>query len=585
MPQSPPGPVYRFGGFEFDPALGELRKSGIRIQLQGQPGAVLHFLLERAGDLVTRRELQERLWPAETFVDFERGLNAAVTRLRVALGDSAGRPRYLETLPRRGYRFLAPVTRAAHGPESGEPRTEGQRRLIVMPFEQLHADTDTAFLRFSLPDAITNSLAGVRNLVVRSSRMAGQLAPLGSNLPAIATQADVDAVITGTLLRSGEQLRVSAQLIDFPSGTVVWTHVAQVSIGEMFALQDELTRRIVSSLVPAVSCAGSGPRANVPRNARAYEYYLRANYLSTQMRDLELARQMYRQCLAEDPGFAPAWGRLARCHRILAKFRADPRENLASAEEAFQRAFALDPRSPGIHSSYAYHETEQGRAKEAMARLLGVLRDNQDDPEVYAGLVHACRYAGLTAASLAADAAARRLDRNARTSVMNTYFALGRYEEAVAASSDDVGYMEAMVMDGLGHTAAARERVRHREHLPPLMHKWMLMLEAYLEGREEDAVAGIREIDEQGVDPEGFFYRGRLLARLGRKELALSTLSRASAIGYYCAPAWREDPYLHCLRDEPRFLTMADAVTTRCEQARRVFEEGGGTHLLRMSGP
>lgn len=148
--------------------------------------------------------------------------------------------------------------------------------------------------------------------------------------------------------------------------------------------------------------------------------------------------------------------------------------------------------------------------------MLQSLRDNRHDIELYSALVYACRYAGLLEASLAAHDAAIRLDRNARTSVMHTYFVMGQLEAALAASTDDVGFIEAMVLDALGRRNDALDRVRRRDNLPPLMRRWMEMLEAYLNGQTGEAVEAILDMERQGVDPEGFFYRARILARLGR---------------------------------------------------------------------
>lgn len=135
------------------------------------------------------------------------------------------------------------------------------------------------------------------------------------------TEADAGTVLAGTLLRSGDQIRVAAQLLEVPAGTVIWTHVAQIAMGEIFSVQDRLAERITASLLPSVGIREATERKkDVPATARAYEFYLRANHLSTQMRDLAVARDMYRKCLEEDPLYAPAWARLARCYRILGKF-------------------------------------------------------------------------------------------------------------------------------------------------------------------------------------------------------------------------------------------------------------------------
>ncbi len=566
--------IARFGPFEFDTAAGELRKNGLRIHLHGQPMAILALLLGKPGELVTRQEFQARLWPADTFVDFERGLNAGVTRLRAALSDSADQPRFLETVPRRGYRFIAPVSRpSAIGPPADPPPT--LTRLAVLPFDQLVPDPETAFLSFSLPDAITSSLAGFPSLIVRSSRITA-----GPGLAALATEANVDAVITGTILRSGNLLRVCAQLVQVPAGTVVWTHEARLPMGDLFELLDELIRRIIGSLAPSVAVRIDQPRRDVPASARAYELYLRANHLSTQIRDLTLARDLYRACLDEDPHYAPAWARLARCHRILAKFRAGSEDHVALADQAFARAFALNPQLPGIHSQYAFHETEQGRAKEAMVRLLRLLPNHPHDPDLYASLVYACRYAGLVEASLRAHRAAKKLDRGARTSVMNTHLVMGEYAAALEASIDDVGFMDAMVLDGLGRRTEALDRLRRREHLPPLMIKWLQMLELYLQGHADDAVHRLVEMDREGVDPEGFFYRARLLARLGRTDEAIDGLERSLRAGFFCAPAWLANDYLEPIRHFPRFRQLHDTAAQLTAEAHQAYLAAGGDEAL-----
>src|SRR2546426_6752352 len=145
--------ILRFGTFEVNPRSGELRKGGVRIKLHGQPFEVLAMLLERRGQMVTREELRLRLWPTDTFVNFDHGVNTAINKLREALGDSADNPRFVETLPRRGYRFVGTVD-SVSAPAPAPHMT----RLIVMPFRILRSDPETDFLAFSLPDAIASSL-------------------------------------------------------------------------------------------------------------------------------------------------------------------------------------------------------------------------------------------------------------------------------------------------------------------------------------------------------------------------------------------------------------------------------------------
>src|SRR5262252_4879529 len=200
--------VLRFGPFELDTAGGVLRRNGDPIRLAPQPCRVLELLARRSGQVLTRAEVAEHVWPGDTIVDFEQGLNFCVRQVREALGDDAEAPRYVETLPRRGYRFLAEVTR------SESAAAPPLLRLIVLPFRLLRSDPETDFLGFSLPDALTSSLAGLRSLVVRSSVAAARFAGEAPDPKRIAAEADVDLIVSGTLLRAGGEVRVATQLTD-----------------------------------------------------------------------------------------------------------------------------------------------------------------------------------------------------------------------------------------------------------------------------------------------------------------------------------------------------------------------------------
>jgi len=456
-------------------------------------------------------------------------------------------------------------------------------RIIVLPLHQLRSDPDFEFLSFSLSDAISASLAGLRSMVVRSSRVASRYATLDIDLRAIAEDAGVDAVVTGTLLRIGDRLRASIQLVEVPSGTMIWTDSADVGLDDIFRLQDQLAKRIVASL--------SGPlndrekalmSCDVPASARAYEFYLRANHLSNRVQDLSVARELYERSLEVDPHYAPAWARLARCYRVRAKYGDDSVRNMQRAADAFERAFALNPDLPTAHSLYAQHEAEQGHSDDALSRLLNGINNNPNDPELYAGLVHVCRYSGLLDASLAAHQKALRLDPNIRTTVMNTQFVMGNFQHVVDAGADEVGYMEAMALDALGRRDEARNRLRPAENraLPPLIRKVVDMLRLVLDGEGRRAVASLLELNIEGADPEGYFYRARLLAQLSEPDAALVTLAQAVQKGFWCVPALRDDAFLAAVRNLAGFgalLTEAEAFGAR---AARAFAEGGGQRVL-----
>ena len=349
---SEPATILRFDVFELDTGSGELRKNGDRIKLPPQPFRVLEMLVRRSGEVVTRAEIRERIWCDDTFVDFEQGLNFCIRQIREAVGDTAVSPRFIETLPRRGYRFLLPLETSA----SVEPKPV--TRLIILPFRMLRPDPETDFLAFSLPDALTTSLSALKSLVVRSSLAASRFSGGAHDLKTIAAEADVDLIVTGTLLSAGEEMRVTAQLTDAASGTLVWSHATQTSIGNVFRLQDELTERVVNALsLPLTAREQRILRQDVPSNPKAYEYYLRGNQFSHDAKQWGAARDLYLRCVEADPCYAPAWARLGRIHHVMAKYlTTGAKDGLARAEAAFRQALDLNPDLAIAHKFYAQLE-------------------------------------------------------------------------------------------------------------------------------------------------------------------------------------------------------------------------------------
>src|SRR5262249_37322889 len=174
-------------------------------------------------------------------------------------------------------------------------------RLVVLPFRVLRPDPETDFLAFSLPDAITTSLSGFGSLVVRSSAAAARYAGAAPDLKVLAAETDVDRVVTGTLLRAGDQLQATAQLVEAPGGTLLTSHTVKASLGDLFQLQDEIARRVVEAL--SLPLTGSTPTPDRPRDADAYALYLKANELARRYDKLAEARDVYRECVERDPKF------------------------------------------------------------------------------------------------------------------------------------------------------------------------------------------------------------------------------------------------------------------------------------------
>jgi serine/threonine protein kinase len=487
-------------------------------------------------------------------------------------------------------RAMAEDLRAARLGGRSAPAQPKLKRLIALPFRMLRPDAEFDFLSFSLPDAITNSLSALSALVVRSSAAAARYAGHPTDLRAVAAETDVDYLLTGTMLRSGDQLRVATQLAEGSSGAIIWSQTSELSIQDIFQLQDELVRRVVDSLaLPLTGRDNWLLTHDVPASPLAYEYYLRANQLSTDWRHYLTARGLYQKCLEIDPHYAPAWARLGRCHRAIAKNGGDP-DDLSRAESAFRRALDLNPELNLAHGYYAYLEADSARAQQAMARLLGRAANNTNDPNLYAGLVYACRFCGLLDASLAAHKKARALDPLMPTSVVSTWFMAGNYL-AVHENSAGDSISDAHALMALGRDAEALDLARRDEQtLGELLKResnpqyqfgyWIAVsLRALLEGKREESFAAIDRTMTWRRGEE-LFHAVRLLARLGEVDRGVAQLARVAEYGFVCYPAMTHDPWLDPLRSHPRFTTILSQIESRHEAARRIYASAGGREIL-----
>jgi len=458
-------------------------------------------------------------------------------------------------------------------------------RLIALPFRMLRPDADLDFLAFSLPDAIGSSLAGVQSLVVRST-LAGAKYATGDavDLKAMASDLGVDALLTGTLLRAGDQVRVTAQLVEAASGTMLWSKTVQVTMRDLFGVQDELARAIVESLsIPLSSGDKRRLSQDLPASARAYEFYLRANQVSHDPEMLTVAGELYRSALTEDPDYAPAWARLGRVYRVLAKYGTeDATENFKRAEEAFNRALKINPDLSIAHNLYTNFEVESlGRAKEAMARLLG-RAGSSSDPEIFTGLVIACRFCGLLDASLAADRHARRLDPSARTSVMYTHFMRGDWERAIASDTDTVRWVTNWTLPLIGRQDEALASYREIEGraLPAMLRDLVRASRLALENKKEEGMRVVEHFRRNHFDPEGLYFTSRVLAKLNEGDEALAMLHRVVDGGFYCATIMLRDPWLDSIRGTSAFHEIIQRASARSHDAEDEFRRLGGEKIL-----
>lgn len=365
--------------FEVNPSSGELRKQGIRIKLHEKPLQVLLALLERSGEVVTRKELQERLWPQDTFVEFENGLNNAISRLREALGDAAESPRFIETVPRHGYRFLPEVSSAvASSPASlsfrrwllpillslgavlvlgvalhfALPRPSAIQSLAVLPFRTLGAGASEEYFTDGMTDAVTTELAKVGVPKVISETSVAQFKETKKSVPEIARALSVDAIVEGAVLRDGDQVRITVQLIRGDTDRHVWAESYQRPVKDILALQNDVALGVARAIKLELSSGAAAQQTSRrPVNAQAYEAYLKGRYFM-QKRDPSAlrAKDYFEQAIQLDPGYAPAYAGLSDFYVLSSP----PKVALSKAKEYTQKALQLDPNLADGHISLAY---------------------------------------------------------------------------------------------------------------------------------------------------------------------------------------------------------------------------------------
>src|SRR5437868_12181042 len=230
--------MVHFGEFELDAAAGQLYRKGAKLRLQEQPSQILQVLLQRPGEVVTREELQQKIWPSDTFVDFDHGINNAIKRLREALGDAAETPHYIETLPRRGYRFIGKI----------ECEALRMRSLAVLPLENLSHDPQQEYFAEGLTEALITTLAKIGELRVVSRTSAMLYKGVRKPLREIARELEVDAIVEGTVLRAGRRVRITAQLIDAPKETHLWAESYERDLRDVLTLQAEVAQAIAREI-------------------------------------------------------------------------------------------------------------------------------------------------------------------------------------------------------------------------------------------------------------------------------------------------------------------------------------------------
>lgn len=346
--------LLRFESFELDVRSRELRKGKQRIRLQEQPFEILRLMLERPGDVVTREELARHLWPKGTFVDFEHSLNAAVKRLRAALGDDADNPRFVETLPRRGYRFIASL-------RDGETvailpvMSDYKARLAVLPFANLSGDPAQEYFSDGLTEEMIQQLGRLcrGRIAVISRSSSNVFKGTGRRAREIGDVLRADYLLEGSVRREGDRVRITAQLVETRSEAHLWTDAYERSLTDCLSVQAEVAARIARSL--AVELLPEQP-VQPSHDASAYQTYLKGRYYWNLPGDqgFPQALEYFKQACESDPSFAAAHADLARTHTARAEYyNLVPRTALETALPIAERALELDPHLAHAHLAVA----------------------------------------------------------------------------------------------------------------------------------------------------------------------------------------------------------------------------------------
>ena len=438
----------RFGVFQLDTLSGELYKHGVRIRLQEQPFQVLRVLLERPGEMVSREELRQRLWGHDTYVDFDHSLNISINKLRDALGDSAANPRFIETLPRRGYRFVAPVmveqpaeipvppasfhpgkdvtVRADDkkspptagwtwiavavllvlasliwflGRRSASPIRQGRAMLAVLPFQDLTPDRSHDYFITGLHDEMIAQLGrldpGRLGVIARTSTL--QYASNRKPVDAIGRELHVDYVLDGTVRGSDDHYRITAELIQVSDQTHLWTQTYEPGLNDMLALQDDVARRVSAALsVRFLPEAQQEIQQYATANAEAYEAYLRgrAFWYQETHEALDEAIAQFQKTIALDPNYAPAYVGLADSYNVMGGYGFVPAdEAFRKGKAAAAKALELAPNFSDAYTSMGfvsfYYDWNWNEAERLFKRALALNPNNKLAHEFYSSFLHA----------------------------------------------------------------------------------------------------------------------------------------------------------------------------------------------------
>jgi TolB-like protein/DNA-binding winged helix-turn-helix (wHTH) protein/Flp pilus assembly protein TadD len=616
MPNQPQ--VLKFGIFEVDLQAGEVRKAGMKQKLAGQPFQVLQALLERPHEIVTREELRERLWPGNTFVDYDLALKKAVNRLREVLGDSAESPHFIETIPRRGYRFLGTLDAAEQPnavPAATLPPTRRRipgaltaglvlaliavlliglnvdklrtrifaksrsleiRSIAVLPLQNLSNDPSQDYFSDGITDALTTELAQIGALRVISRTSADHFKGTRETLPEIGRKLNVEAIVEGSVTRSENRVRITAQLIDVQTDRHLWARSYERDIQDILGLQAEVSRDIASEvkikLTPQDQARLSNARSIAPET---YEAYLKGRYYLEKLSISGFKEGLgyYQQAVTRDPNYAPAYVGLAECYEALGMWGAlPPREARSQAKTAAEKALALDDTLGEAHGALGHihftYDWDWPDAEREFKRALEL------DPSTSITRVRYATY--LSAMGRHDEALAQIKEAHALDPVSHitnglmgaVYFWARRFDEAIDQfnktlvlypdSAADHGYLALSYEQKRMYGEAVKEHLKQKELNGVSKEELSVLRQAFASSGMKgflraDLRSTIATSKPQYLTAWDF---AQLYARLGENDQAFEWLEKSyQERGHYFA-FMKVDPSFDGLHSDPRFQEL-----------------------------
>jgi len=555
----------RFGGFELDPA-GELRSGGKKIKLQDQPLQILQFLIEHHGQIVTREELRARIWPSDTFVDCDHGINNEIKRLREALGDTAETPLFIETLPRRGYRFIAK-----------RETSKENRSLVVLPLENLSRDPEQDYFADGLTEALITNLAKIGALRVVSRTTAMTYKGVRSkSAPEIARELGADRIVEGTVLRSGDRVRISVQLIDAATDTHMWAENYERDLQDVLTLQGEVARAIADEIRVKLTPEEQAQLRPTRRvNTEAYELYLKGRYHwnKRNLPGLTRGTEYFQQAIDRDPTYAAAYAGLADASSRLGFWTdAPPEEACARGKAAALQAIEMDNTLSDAYAALAYtslhYDFDIRAAREAAERAIEL---DPNNPLALQGRGLCLAVRGQS------EDAVTELGRALQLEPLNVHFIWNKaafhyfarqYDEALELSMKglELDPKSAALHWILGLTLVQEQMyeraVEEGEEAVHISGRAPFFLGGlgYIygaEGREENALQVIRELghlsQQRHVSP---FWTGTIYAAIPRNNEAFLWLERAREERAPWMVYVKVLPWFDKLRADPRYYRL-----------------------------